>query len=35
MGLMPGGLRLPLTELSTPHQPAVSAALAAAGIPLP
>lgn len=32
MGLMPGGLRLPLTELSVAQQPAVTAALRAAGI---
>ena len=32
MGLMPGGLRLPLTELSAAQQPVVLAALRAAGI---
>lgn len=32
MGLMPGGLRLPLTELSEAQEPAVTSALRAAGI---
>ena len=35
MGLMQGGLRLPLTELSTAYHPVVEAALRQADIPLP
>ena len=32
MGLMEGGIRLPLTELSAQYQPAVLAALSTAGV---
>jgi 4-hydroxy-tetrahydrodipicolinate synthase len=32
MGIMEGGIRLPLTELSAQHQPAVLAALSTAGV---
>jgi dihydrodipicolinate synthase/N-acetylneuraminate lyase len=32
MGMIEGGIRLPLTELSARHQPAVLAALSTAGV---
>jgi hypothetical protein len=35
MGLIGPTLRLPLTELSAEHRPALAAALAAAGVVIP